>query len=87
MQDNAKIFLQNIVAPSIFHPQIVYDGRALAYSPGRPLPLTAGDSRERCTNHETASTCQCEGFCFLFSLHLLFTCFIIGLDLNLLWHP
>jgi len=33
--------LQNIVAPDIFHPRIVYDGRALAYSPGRPLPLLA----------------------------------------------
>ena len=34
--------LQNVVAPNIFHPRIVYDGRALAYSPGRPLPLAAG---------------------------------------------
>jgi eukaryotic translation initiation factor 2C len=34
--------LQNVVAPNIFHPRIVYDGRALAYSPGRPLPLAGG---------------------------------------------
>jgi hypothetical protein len=34
--------LQNVVAPNIFHPRIVYDGRALAYLPGRPLPLAGG---------------------------------------------
>ena len=34
--------LQNVVAPNIFHPRIVYDGRALAYSPGRPLHLAGG---------------------------------------------
>jgi hypothetical protein len=34
--------LQNVVAPNIFDPRIVYDGRALAYSPGRPLPLAGG---------------------------------------------
>ena len=34
--------LQNVVAPNIFHPRIVYDGRALAYSPDRPLHLAGG---------------------------------------------
>jgi len=34
--------LQNVVAPNIFNPRIVYDGRALAYSPGRALPLAGG---------------------------------------------
>jgi len=34
--------LQNVVAPDIFNPRIVYDGRAIAYSPGRALPLAGG---------------------------------------------
>ena len=34
--------LQNVVAPNLFNPRIVYDGRALAYSPGRVLPLAGG---------------------------------------------
>jgi eukaryotic translation initiation factor 2C len=34
--------LQNVVAPNIFNPRVVYDGRALAYSPGRTLPLAGG---------------------------------------------
>jgi eukaryotic translation initiation factor 2C len=34
--------LQNTVAPRIFNPRVVYDGRALAYSPGRALPLAGG---------------------------------------------
>lgn len=37
--------LQNVVAPNIFGPRIVYEGRALAYSAGRPLPFT-GDIGE-----------------------------------------
>jgi eukaryotic translation initiation factor 2C len=34
--------LQNVVAPNIFNPRVVYDGRALAYSPGRALSLAGG---------------------------------------------
>jgi eukaryotic translation initiation factor 2C len=34
--------LQNVVAPNIFNPRVVYDGRALAYSPGRALHLAGG---------------------------------------------
>ena len=34
--------LQNVVAPNVFDPRVVYDGRALAYSPGRALPLAGG---------------------------------------------
>ncbi|KAF8811942.1 argonaute-like protein [Phlegmacium glaucopus] len=34
--------LQNVVAPNVFNPRVVYDGRALAYSPGRVLPLAGG---------------------------------------------
>jgi hypothetical protein len=33
--------MQNVVAPNIFYPRIVYDARALAYSLGRPLLLAA----------------------------------------------
>ena len=34
--------LQNVVAPNLFNPRVVYDGRALAYSPGKALPLAGG---------------------------------------------
>lgn len=34
--------LQNVVAPNQFNPRVVYDGRALAYSPGKALPLAGG---------------------------------------------
>jgi hypothetical protein len=34
-----SVHLQNVVAPNIFNPSIVYDGRALAYLPGRALIL------------------------------------------------
>jgi len=33
---------QKVVAPNIFFPGMVRDGRAVAYSPGRPLPLGGG---------------------------------------------
>jgi eukaryotic translation initiation factor 2C len=34
--------LQNVVASNIFNLRIVYDGRALAYSPSRALSLAGG---------------------------------------------
>jgi hypothetical protein len=37
--------VDGFLAPNVFNLRVVYDGRALAYSPGRALPLAGGTGK------------------------------------------